>query len=320
MTAELLIQNKKGIYSPILLDGIEYTTQRVGTPSKLTFSVLQDGKLNVSEGNAVSLRWGGQNVFYGYVFSIKSSNENTLTITAYDQTRYLKNKETKVYENKTASKVISEVLSDFASFKVGSLEDTGWNIESRVEDTQTLFDIIQNALDETLTNTKKMYVLFDDYGKIRLKSLDNMVVGIVVDADTAESYDYTSSIDEQTYNRIKLYFDNEATGQRDIYIAEDSAKMAEWGYLQYTDALKEGEDGVSKAEALLELYNKKTRKLSIKNVLGDVRVRAGSMVFVSLQLWDMKVETMMLVETCKHSFKDNEHFMDITVRSGEFVA
>ena len=320
MTAELLIQNKNAVFNPILLDGIEYTTQRVGTPSKLTFSVLQDGNLKVSEGNAVSLRWGGQNVFYGYVFSIKSSNESTLTITAYDQTRYLKNKETKVYENKTAASVISEVLSDFASFKVGSLEDTGYVIESRVEDTQTLFDIIQNALDETLMNTKKMYVLFDDYGKIRLKSIDNMVVGIVVDADTAESYDYTSSIDEQTYNRIKLYFDNETTGQRDIYIAQDSAKMAEWGYLQYTDALKEGEDGKSKADALLELYNKKTRKLSIKNVIGDTRVRAGSMVFVSLQLWDMKVETMMLVETCKHSFKDNEHFMDLTVRSGEFVA
>ena len=320
MKAELLIQNNKNVFSPILLDGIEYTTQRAGTPSKLTFSVLQDGKLKVSEGSAVSLRWGGQNVFYGYVFSIKSSNENALTITAYDQTRYLKNKETKVYENKTASRVISEVLSDFASFKVGSLEDTGYVIKSRVEDNQTLFDIIQNALDESLTNTKKMYVLYDDYGKITLRSLDNMVVGIVVDADTAESYDYTSSIDEQTYNRIKLYYDNEETGQRDVYIAQDSAKMAEWGYLQYTDALKEGEDGKSKADALLELYNKKTRKLSIKNVMGDTRVRAGSMVFVSLQLWDMKVETMMLVETCKHSFKDNEHFMDITVRSGEFVA
>jgi hypothetical protein len=320
MTAELLIQNGKTVYAPIVEDGIEYTTQRAGTPSKLSFSVVQDGNLKVSEGNAVSLRWGGQNVFYGYVFSIKSTDENVLTVTAYDQTRYLKNKETKVYENKTATKVISEVLADFASFKVGSLEDTGYVIKSMVEDTQTLFDIIQHALDETLTNTKKMYILYDDYGKLMLKSLDNMMVGIVVDADTAESYDYTSSIDEQTYNRIKLYFDNEATGQRDVYIAQDSVKMAEWGYLQYTEALQKGEDGKSKADALLELYNKKTRKLSIKNVIGDTRVRAGSMVFVSLQLWDMKIETMMLVETCKHSFKDNEHFMDLSLRGGDFVA
>ena len=320
MVAELLIQNGKVVYSPIVEGGIEYTTQRAGTPSKLTFSVVQDGKLKVSEGNAVSLRWGGKNVFYGYVFSIKSTNESTLSITAYDQTRYFKNKETKVYENKTATKVISEVLSDFGSFKVGTLENTGYVIKSRVEDTQTLFDIIQNALDETLTNTKKMFVLFDDYGKIMLKSLDSMMVGIVVDADTAESYDYTSSIDEQTYNRIKLYSDNKATGQRDVYIAYDSEKMAEWGWLQYTEALQEGEDGKTKADALLELYNKKTRKLSIKNVLGDIRVRAGSMVFVSLQLWDMKVETMMLVETCKHSFSDNEHFMDISLRGGDFVA
>lgn len=321
MTAELLIQNGNNIYCPLVCDGIDVTTQRAGTPSKLSFSVVQDGNLRVSEGNVVSLRWGGQNVFYGYVFSIKSTDEKVLTVTAYDQTRYLKNKETKVYENKTATKVISEVLSDFGSFKVGTLEDTGYVIKSMVEDTQTLFDIIQNALDETLTNTKKMFVLYDDYGKIMLKSLDNMMVGIVVDADTAESYDYTSSIDEQTYNRIKLYFDNEATGQRDVYIAYDSAKIAEWGYLQYTDSLQAGEDGKTKADALLELYSKKTRKLSIKNVIGDVRVRAGSMVFVSLQLWDMKVETMMLVETCKHSFKDNEHFMDLTVRGGgEFIA
>ena len=320
MVAELLIQNGKTVYCPIVEDGIEYTTQRAGTPSKLTFSVVQDGKLKVSEGNAVSLRWGGKNVFYGYVFSIKSTNESTLSITAYDQTRYFKNKETKVYENKTATKVISEVLSDFGSFKVGTLENTKHVIKSRVEDTQTLFDIIQNALDEELTNKKTMYVLYDDYGKINLKSIDNMMVGIVVDADTAESYDYTSSIDEQTYNKIKLYYDNKTTGQRDVYIAQDSAKMAEWGWLQYTEALQEGEDGVTKAEALLALYNKKTRKLSIKNVLGDTRVRAGCMVFVSLQLWDMKVETMMLVETCKHSFSDNEHFMDLTLRGGDFIA
>jgi hypothetical protein len=320
MNAELLIQNGDIVYVPIVEDGIEYTTQRAGVPAKLTFKVYQDGKLKIGEGNIVSFRWGGQNVFYGYIFSISSTNEKMLTITAYDQTRYFKNKETKVYENKTATKVISEALADSGSFKVGTLEDTGYPIESRVEDTQTLFDIFQNALDETVMNTKKMYVLYDSYGEIMLKSLDNMVVGIVVDADTAESYDYTSSIDEQTYNYIKLYFDNEETGQRDVYIRKDSEKIAEWGRLQLTEPLQKGEDGETKADVLLELYNKKTRKLSIKNIIGDVRVRAGSMIFVSLALWDMKVETMMLVETCKHSFNDNEHFMDITVRGGEFIS
>ena len=320
MMAELLIQNGATVYVPIVEDGIELTTQRAGTPAKLTFTVYQDGKLKVSEGNVVSFRWGGENVFYGYIFSIKSNNENMLTITAYDQTRYLKNKETKVYENKTATQVVTEILSDFASFNVGTLEDTGYVIKSRIEDTQTMFDIIQNALDETLMNTKKMYVLFDDYGKIKLKSLDNMMVGIVIDADTAETYDYTSSIDEQTYNRIKLIYDNKSTGERDVYIAQDSTKISEWGYLQLTETLQDGEDGKTKADALLELYNKKTRKLSISNAFGDIRVRGGSMVYVSLKLWDVNVETMMLVETCKHSFKDNEHFMSLTVRGGEFVA
>ena len=34
-----------------------------------------------------------------------------------------------------------------------------------MEDNQTLFDIIQTALDETLKATSQMYVLYDDVGQ-----------------------------------------------------------------------------------------------------------------------------------------------------------
>jgi hypothetical protein len=96
--------------------------------------------------------------------------------------------------------------------------------------------------------------------------------------------------------------------------------MNKWGVLQYFDTLKEGENGQAKADALLNLYNVKTRNLSINNAFGDVRVRAGSLVPVFLNLGDVKVQNMMLVEKCKHEFQDSQHLMTLTLRGGEFIA
>lgn len=316
---ELLIQNGSKAYIPIVQDGIEWTTERYGSPGKLTFKVYQDGLLKVAEGDAVRLKKGNTNIFYGYIFSIKRDAENLLTITAYDQLRYFKNKATYVYENKTASDVIRMIASDFG-LQTGTIEDTGYRIPSKIEDAKTLFDIAQGALDDTLTNQSYMYVLYDDFGKITLKGLDNMRLNLVIDANTGQNYDYESSIDDNTYNQIKLYYDNEKTGQRDVFIARDSKNIGQWGLLQYYESIQEGEDGKTKADALLKLYNAKTRKLSVKNAIGDVRVRAGSMVVVMLDLGDVKLKNLMLVESCKHTFSDNEHWMNLQFRGGEFVA
>ena len=75
-----------------------------------------------------------------------------------------------------------------------------------------------------------------------------------------------------------------------------------------------------RTEALLKLYNSKTRKLKISNALGDVRVRAGCLIGVALDLGDIIANTLMLVEKVTHTFKESEHLMDLTLRGGEFIA
>ena len=142
---------------------------------------------------------------------------------------------------------------------------------------------------------------------------------LMIDEETGENFEYISSIDDNTYNRVKLAYDNEETGLREIYIAQDSGNINRWGILQYFDTLKKGENGQAKADALLKLYNKKTRSLKLTNVLGDNRVRGGSMVVVNLDLGDIKLKNLMLVESCKHIYKENEHWMDLTLIGGEFV-
>lgn len=319
MEVELLIQNGSKVYIPVVEEGIIWTTERKGTPGQLTFNVVKDDLINFTEGNAVRLRVDNKNIFYGFIFIKKRDKDGIIKVTAYDQIRYLKNKDTYVYTNKRADEFIRMVASDF-NLNVGTLENTGYKIASRVEDNVALIDMIQNSLDLTLMNKKEMFVLYDDFGKLTLKSIQSMRLNLLIDEETGENYSYTSSIDSDTYNKIKLVYDNEKSGKRDIYIAQDSNNMNNWGILQYFDTLKEGENGKAKADALLSLYNKKTRNLTIQNAFGDTRVRAGSMVVVQLNLGDVKLNNLMLVEKCKHKFNLDEHFMNLTLRGGEFVA
>ena len=322
VNVELLIQHGDKVFSPIVQEGITWSTERKGCPGELQFKVVKDdvvSSIGFQEGDAVRLKVNGSNVFYGFIFKKKRDKDHIITVTAYDQLRYLKNKDTYVYENKTASEFIKMIATDF-QLQTGNIEDTGFKIKSRVEENTSLFDMIQNALDLTLENQKYMYVLYDDFGKITLKGLDNMRLNLLIDEETGENFDYTSSIDDQTYNKIKLTYDNEKTGTREVYIAQDSKNMNTWGVLQHFDTLQEGENGKEKADALLSLYNKKTRNLSVKNAFGDTRVRAGSMVVVMLYLGDVKVENLMLVEKCKHEFKESQHIMNLTLRGGEFIA
>lgn len=328
MSVELLIANESGTkaYLPAVQEGIEWSTERRSTPGKLTFKVMKDDILDFSEGSAVRMRDNGDNIFFGFVFKQQRNREkDIITVTAYDQLRYLNNKDTKIFENTTASGIISSIAADY-SLNVGSLAATNYRIASRIEENTSLFEMIENALDLELTNLGNMFILYDDFGKLTLKFLGDMYVGdnssgyLCIDEDTGQNYDYTSSIDDSTYNRVKLTYDNEETGKREVYIAQDSSNINRWGILQYFDTLSKGENGQLKADALLSLYNKKTRKLKITDAIGDNRVRAGSMVLVNLDLGDVKLKNFMLVEKCKHTYKESEHWMDLTLRGGEFVA
>lgn len=326
MNVQLLIADSDGIvYEPPVQEGIEWTTERAGTPGKLTFKVVKDSKLKFSEGCPVRMTVDGKKVFFGFVFKKQRNRDKIITVTAYDQLRYLKNKDTKVFENKTASEIIKMIADDY-QLNTGKLEDTKFKIASRVEENTSLFEMIQNALDLTLQNTGEMYVLYDNFGELTLKPLEDMRVGnketnewLMIDEETGQNYDYESSIDDNTYNQIKLTYDNDETGKREVYIAKDSSHINDWGILQYFGTLQKGENGQAKADALLQLYNAKTRKLTVKDAIGDNRVRGGSMVVVNLDLGDVKLKNFMLVEKAVHKYKEGEHWMDLTLRGGEFV-
>lgn len=316
---ELLIQNGGTIYLPAVEDSVTWDTERKGSPGRLSFSVVKDAGLNFQEGNPVSFRQDGKDVFYGFVFTKRRDKGGLIQVTAYDQLRYLKNKDTVREVGVKASDLLKMLAEDFR-LQCGEIEDTGYTIESIAEDDQSLFDIILGALDETMQATGKLFVLYDDFGKLCLRNIANMKREFLVDRDVSEDIDYSSSIDSQTYNKIKLAYENSGTGKRDLFIAQDGEAINRWGVLQYYESVQTETGAAQKADALLKLYNRKTRTLTVKGVLGDISIRAGTLVPVSLHLGDIVANTFMLAEKVKHTFKENEHFMDLTLIGGDFIA
>lgn len=312
----LLISHSGSIYSPSVTDTITLTSYRSSSPSSLKFSIVVDD-IVFTEGDSVSFSVDNVGVFFGFIFSFSRSSSNILNVVAYDQLRYFKNKDTYIYNEKTASQLLSMIAQDF-NFSLSTIEDTSYILPYRIEENSTLFDIVQNALDFTLENTSQMFVLYDDFGSISLKNISSLIVNSVIDSSTAQDFSYSSSIDHNCYNKIKLVYENPTTGERQVFIAFDDDNISSWGVLQYSDLLKENENGVVKAVALMDLYDRKSRKLSVVNAFGNTSVRGGSLLPVSLDLGDISLNCFMLVEKVVHSFCDNSHFMNLTLSGGEF--
>lgn len=317
---QIMIDNGAGLFIPTVCGGVTWSLERQGVPGKLEFSMLYDPSVSFEEGNRVSLFMNGNGLFYGYMFERKRGKEGKISVTAYDQLRYLKNKDTYCYEDQTASEVIRMIAADF-NLTTGEVADTEFKIVSRSEPDKTLFDIILTALDLTMAANKEMYVLYDSYGKLTLKNIGDMRLdNLCINDAAAEDYDYSVSIDGETYNQIKVSIDNEETGKRDIYMTKDSANIGAWGVLQYYYKAEKGDNGQVLAEQMLAKYNRKTRKLSVKGAFGDIRVRAGTLIPVFLNLGDMETNRYMVVEKVSHTWEGVLHTMDLTLRGCDFIA
>ena len=315
----LMINHNGTLYEPPVLDDFTIDLERKGTPGKLTFTLLRNQEVDFVEGDAVRFRISRTWIFYGWIFEKTMDADGNIKCTCYDQIRYLKNKDTYIYENKTASELIKMIAKDF-NLKCGYIENTKYKIAQKIEEDKSLIDIILNALDETLAMTGKLYVLYDNFGKLTLKNIEDLAFDLVLDTSTFEDYNYKTSIDDEVYNQIKLAYPNKETGKYDIYMTKDSKNIQQWGVLQYYEKIEDPTYGVAMAEELLKLYNKTKRSITIKDAFGDVRVRAGTRVIVNIDLGDYKLKSFMVVESMKHKYKNGRYTMDLTLINKDFSA
>ena len=292
-----------------LVSAAKWTTKRSGSPASLELTALVNGSIQWSPGGILTLindEYDKKDKFYGYVTKISQSEKNEVKITAYDQTWYLKkNKDTYVFKGKRADQILKQIADDF-KLKTASLPNTGYAIPSMVEDGQTLFDIVLKALDYTLINTKKMYVLWDDFGKLTLSNVEDQKLDLLIgDESLATGYTYEEDIDSEAYNKIKLVKDNKTTGKRDVYIYQDSKNMTLWGTLQDYQKVDENMNAAQikeKGSQMLELYNRPKKSFEVKALL-NLDVRAGQAVYI--QIADVNAKAFYIVEECSQDLIKN---------------
>lgn len=309
----LTIQHGRTLIEPPIEEGIKIEWERTGSPGKLTFTTIRvpDSDEIFSEGDTVRFYYDDELVFVGFVFTKKRDREHRIQVTCYDQIRYLKNKYTYVFENKTATQIIQALCSDFG-LQTGSMDNTAYVIPAIAEENKSALDIILDVLEETLVNTGNMFVFYDKAGKLQVRDCANMVSTTLIMEETAENFDYSSSIDNETYNSVILYYKNKDE-KIQIFTASNQNTINQWGLLRYFEEVKNPTIGQNKADSLLKLYNKKSRELKVSKAFGDISVRGGTLIPINLDLGDITKTSFMQVEKVTHNFDNDHHTMDLTL-------
>lgn len=320
MTYEVLIQNKYRQVFEVsnLVTTANYTTNRTGSPGKLTMTIVEDGMLSFSEGSSVRFSVDGTVIFFGFVFSKSVDRWGVIEVTCYDQTRYLKANASFVFNGAQAGDVITQIATQFG-LKVGVLQDTGYVIPSLIKEDKSCLDIISYAVELTTLNTGKIFVFYDDAGKLSLKSAESMKVPVVIgDKNLLTNYNYKTDIDKDTYNQIKLVRPNTETGKADTYIYKDSDTISEWGLLQQYKTVDENLNPAQitqQAQTMLKYYNRVLKNATIET-LGVVGVRAGSMIMLNIpDLGDISDNKFVLLDKVTHTFENETHTMELTTRA-----
>ena len=312
-----------------LVDGIQYSTVLEGQPSKLTFTLQKDpnGKLSVHNGSTVQFRRDGKGIFFGYVFDMGTDATETYKITAYDQMRYLKNETTTYLSGMKVSEVFNKLCNENGLRKFTVVTPCDFICPDKIYEGQTLFSILKDQITRAniASNGKKYYFIRDNFGTLELNEIGNCKTDLVIgDKSLLSSYQFSISIDKNTYNRFLLVKKDGNSNSLMKYVVEDSGTQKLWGMLQKVINVDENNNKEQMTEIgkqNLTRYNRESRSFKL-SALGDDSIFAGSGISVNIpQLRTVKIvdnkETNefldMWVVGCTHNFNKDMHTMELDI-------
>ncbi|MBR1810263.1 MAG: hypothetical protein IJ766_01265 [Clostridia bacterium] len=280
----------------------------------MTFTVAGDADGEIVNGSPVALRFCGEPVFYGYVFSVVRKPNGLTAVTCYDQLRYLKNRDSFVFTG-TYAALLKTIAAKYG-LRLGTVENTGYVIQRKIYE-NTLLDILADAASITREQTGKTYIIYDDFGSLTLKSADGMATGVFLDPDNVRLLRERRSIDQGVYNRIVLARDDTATGVRSLYAANDMQRQLQWGILQYYAKDGDSVSPLQTAKNLLSLYDREDVTVEALGCAGNVSVRGGSLVMLSQ---DGGAYRSARCVSAAHTFAGGVHLMDLKLKFEEGAA
>ncbi len=297
---------------------IKYTDQFNNGASSLTWDYPASKAGLFPEGAVVTFLHNGANVFYGFLFTSRAGPKS-ISCTAYDQMRYLKAQDFMIRKGETLDVFFKRICATVGDrIRVGQIDSTGAVLSDKPYDNKTYLDMIYESISESLYLNGYYYALRDEFGALTLRDVYDLRQGLVIgDGSLATDYSYTRSIDSDTYNVVKVGQDNKNTGQRDVYMAQNSANIAQWGKLMLYKTVSDQNEAQLQALVanILAIKNRKTETLSV-DCTGDLRVRAG--VGLKVDISSIGVELWAIVNRAVHSFSGAQHTMKLDLQYGRW--
>lgn len=312
---EIFIKSKLKVYSVVTVDRVLIEREEF-CASKLEFTVAKDDTVSFNQGDAVSVKYDGENMFFGYVFYKKRDKDNLIRVVCYDQLRYMKNRRTYTRGKMRLDEVVNKIADDYALRK-GEIEKCAVTVGAVAAENVSLLDVVKKACADVRSKSGDRYILFDKCGELVLKNENSMVLDVLLDDTQAENYEYTDTIDDGVYNMIEVYSDKTKYNTRYLGVASDKETMDMWGTLILSKKATEAGYEKSEAENLLREYNRINREIVIKNVDGNSEFCPGSRVYVTFTMGDLDLDGYMRIKKAIHVFEKNTYRCDVYLDGSE---
>lgn len=312
------IQASKALDLSEVVTEITWTTSILDQPGKLEFSYINDNVNFFNLGSYISYTIDDNEIFCGTVFSIIRSNDDIIKVTCYDAMIYLQYKDTKYFINATGSQIFASICEE-NQLKYRVINSSSYALASQIFDNKTYYEMIKKYLEDTLINSLEYYIVRANFDTLEYINIANLQTTIFIgDESLLTEYEYKSSIEDETYNKIKLVQENKETAKREVYITQDGLNIAKWGVLQYFEKVDENmtpNQIKERGNQLLKLYNRKTRSLKCE-CLGVNGIREGSGVAVGIK--DLENEGLgklqyTFVSECTHTWSGDNHNMSLVL-------
>lgn len=298
-----------------LVEGITWAGRR-GSPARtLSVELLDDdgywhmrSGIDVEDGWQCLFCYDGQELFRGIFMNQSSSQSKTLTLKAYDNGIYLSNnRDTFVYESKTASDVFRDVCTRFG-LPMGDVAACSYTIPDLTKKKTTGWDVIEDALSLEFDNTGSRFFVVSDKGSLCLrKRQENIVQWVLETGGNISQYKFTKSI-ENVRTRIKLLSDEGKV----LAQASDPALESRIGMMQEVDTPDETLNSAqitTLAQSMLKEKKAPQRTLVLNDLLGIPDVIAGVGVFIIIP--HTSINRTLYVDSDSHTFQDNLHTMTL---------
>ncbi|MCD7708801.1 MAG: hypothetical protein LUI02_02880, partial [Clostridiales bacterium] len=194
-----------------LVESVKWKGRTGSSSRSLTVTLTDDGGYNhersgidVEEGHQCLFTYDGDELFRGIIMSQTQTQKKQLKFTAYDNGIYLaNNKDTFVYENKTATEIFKDVCSRFG-MPVDSAASCSYKIPNLTKAQTTAFDCIADALSQDYDATGIRHYVTSDKGKLSLTTRrQNILQWVIETGVNMSTYSYTKSI-EDVRTRLKM--------------------------------------------------------------------------------------------------------------------